>query len=80
MTAMKVSEARVRLYRLVDDASSSHEPVLITSKHGNAVLISEADWRATQETVYLLSIPGMRQSIRTGLKTPVEKCSPEPGW
>jgi len=80
MTSLKVSEARVKLYRLVDDASASHEPVLITGKRGNAVLISEDDWRATQETVYLLSVPGMRRSIRAGLRTPVEKCSPEPGW
>ena len=80
MTSMKVSEARVKLYRLVDDASASHEPIMITGKRGNAVLISEDDWRAIQETVYLLSIPGMRRSIRAGLKTAVEKCSPEPGW
>jgi prevent-host-death family protein len=80
MTSMKVSEARVKLYRLVDDASASHEPIMITGKRGNAVLISEDDWRAIQETVYLLSIPGMRRSIRAGLKTSVEKCSPEPGW
>jgi prevent-host-death family protein len=80
MTTLKVSEARARLYHLVDDASASHEPVLITGKRGSAVLISEEDWRATQETVYLLSIPGMRRSIRAGLKMPVEKCSPEPGW
>jgi len=80
MTSLKVSEARVKLYRLVDEASASHEPVLITGKRGNAVLISEDDWRAIQETVYLLSIPGMRRSIRAGLKTSVEKCSPEPGW
>ena len=80
MTSVKVSEARTRLYRLVDETSESHEPVLITGKRGNAVLVAEDDWRAIQETVYLLSIPGMRRSIRAGLKTPVEKCSPEPGW
>ena len=80
MTSLKVSEARTRLYRLVDDATASHEPVLITGKRGNAVLVSEEDWRAIQETVYLLSIPGMRRSIRAGLATPVERCSPEPGW
>ncbi len=80
MTSLKVSEARTKLYRLVDETAESHEPVLITGKRGNAVLVSEDDWRAIQETVYLLSIPGMRRSIRAGLKTPVEKCSPEPGW
>jgi antitoxin YefM len=80
MTSLKVSEARVKLYRLVDEAAASHEPVLITGKRGNAVLIAEDDWRAIQETVYLLSIPGMRRSIRAALRTPVEKCSQEPGW
>ncbi len=80
MTSLKVSEARIKLYRLVDETAESHEPVLITGKRGNAVLVSEDDWRAIQETVYLRSSPGMRRSIRAGLKTPVDKCSPEPGW
>jgi len=44
------------------------------------VLLSEEDWKAVQETLYLLGIPGMRESIRKGLKTPVEKCSDRPGW
>jgi antitoxin YefM len=80
MATLTASKARISLYRLIDDASSTHEPVLITGKRANAVLISEADWKAIQETMYLLSIPGMRQSIRQGLKTPIEKCSKEPGW
>ncbi len=80
MATLTASEARIKLYRLIDDASSTHEPIIITGKRANAVLISEADWKAIQETMYLLSIPGMRQSIRQGLKTPIEKCSKEPGW
>jgi len=80
MTILKVSEARGRLGRLVDEAAASHEPVLITGKRGNAVLVSEEDWRAIQETLYLLSIPGMRESIREGLQTPVEECTRELDW
>jgi prevent-host-death family protein len=80
MTVIKASEARARLYRLIDEAGSSHEPVFITGKRGNAVLVSEEDWRSIQETLYLLSIPGMRESIVDGLKTPVEKCARELDW
>lgn len=80
MTTLTASEARARLYKLLDEASSSHQPIQITGKRANAVLISEEDWRAVQETLYLLSIPGMRASIRRGLKTPVEKCTRNLKW
>ena len=80
MTTLTATEARAKLYKLLDQAASSHEPVQITGKRGNAVLIAEEDWRAIQETLYLLSIPGMRESIRKGLKTPVEKCSKGIKW
>ncbi len=80
MTTLTATEARAKLYKLLDQAASSHEPVQITGKRGNAVLIAEEDWRAIQETLYLLSIPGMRESIRKGLKTPVEKCSKGVKW
>ena len=80
MTTISATEARSKMYRLLDEISSSHEPVTITGKRTNAVLISEEDWRAIQETLYLLSIPGMRESIREGLQTPIEECSEEPDW
>jgi len=80
MTTLTATEARKRLYALLDALADSHEPIQITSKRNTAVLVSEADWRAIQETLYLNSIPGMRASIRRGLKTPVEKCHAEPGW
>jgi prevent-host-death family protein len=80
VTHLSASEARRRLYRLLDDVNQSHEPVQIVGKRGNAVLISEDDWRSIQETLYLLSIPGMRESIVKGLKTGVEKCSKELKW
>jgi prevent-host-death family protein len=80
MTTIKVGQARTKLGRLVDEAAASHEPILITGKRANAVLISEEDWRAIQETLYLFSIPGMRESIREGLQTPVEECVKELDW
>jgi len=80
MTSMTATEARRRLYALLESVADSHEPIQIAGKRHSAVLVSEADWRAVQETLYLLSIPGMRASIRRGLKTPVEKCYAEPGW
>jgi prevent-host-death family protein len=80
MRKITASEARSKLYKLVDQAAESHEPIQITGKRSNAILIAEEDWRSIQETLYLISIPGMRASIRRGLKTPVEKCSEKPGW
>jgi len=80
MTTLTASEARAKLYKLLDEAASSHQPIQITGKRANAVLISDDDWRAIQETLYLLSIPGMRESIRKGLKTSVEKCGKELKW
>jgi len=80
MTTIKATEARARLYKLLDETAASHEPIQITGKRSNAVLIAEEDWRSIQETLYLLSIPGMRESIRKGLKTPVKKCGKKPGW
>ena len=80
MTVLKVSEARANLYQLIDEAAQSHQPVLITGKRNNAVLVSEDDWRAVQETLYLVSIPGMRDSILEGLQTPVSECAEELEW
>jgi prevent-host-death family protein len=80
MPTVNATEARSRLYKLLDEIAQSHEPVLITGKRANAVLISENDWRSIQETLHLLSIPGMRESIREGLKTPVEECTDKLDW
>jgi antitoxin YefM len=65
---------------LVDEAAATHEPILITGKRANAVLIAEEDWQSIQETLYLLGIPGMRETIRKGLETPVEECLEELDW
>ena len=80
MTTFTASEARKRLYNLVDEVKKSHIPVQIVGKRNSAVLISEEDWRSIEETLYLASLPGMRESIKKGLKTPVEKCKEEPDW
>jgi len=80
METITASRARSQLYRLLDQAAESHEPITVTGKRHNAVLISEDDWRAIEETLYLLSIPGMRESIRKGKRTPLSKTSKRPGW
>ena len=80
MSAITVSEARANLYRLIDEAASSHQPLLISGKRNKAVLISEEDWLAIQETLFLLSVPGMRESIREGMQTPVDECAEDLNW
>ena len=75
MPTLTATEARSKLYRIIDEVASSHEPIIIKGRRGNAVLISEDDWRSIQETIFLLNIPGMRESIREGLATPVKKCT-----
>ena len=80
MTTLTASKARANLYKLLDRTASSHDPIQITGKRSSAVLVSEEDWRAIQETLYLLSIPGMRESIRRGLKTSLRKSHKELNW
>jgi prevent-host-death family protein len=80
MPTLTATEARSKLYRLIDETTNSHQPVIITGKRGNAVLVSEEDWQSLQETLYLLSIPGMRKSIREGLSTPVDECEEDIDW
>ena len=80
MTSMKATQARANLYRLIDQVSKSHEPVLIAGKRNHAVLLSEEDWRSIQETLHLLSVPGMRESIVEGLRTPAEECAEDLDW
>lgn len=80
MASISATEARKRLYALIDQVGNSHEPVQITGKRGNAVLLSEADWNAIQETLHLVSIPGMRESVLDGLASPLADLSDQPGW
>jgi len=77
MKTISATAARSELYRVIDSTLEAHEPIQITGKRGNAILVSEADWRAIQETLYLVSIPGMRESILAGIIEPIGECSTE---
>lgn len=80
MTTLTSSEARMNLYRLLDEAAESHQPITITGKRHNAVLIAEEDWRAIQETLYVLSIPGLRESVKAGMEESVNECDKDLDW
>jgi len=80
MPVLTASDARARLYRLIDQTNDSHEPVIISGKRNNAVLISEEDRKSIQETLFLVSIPGMKQSIVDGMKEPLEKSIKNIEW
>lgn len=80
MTHMTASDARANLYRLIDQTAETHEPVHITGKRADAVLVSAEDWRAIQETLHLLSVPGMRESIKEGMAEPLAESSSALDW
>lgn len=80
MTHLTASEARANLYRLIDQACESHQPILITGKRANAVLLAAEDWQAIQETLHLLSIPGMRESIKESMAEPLGESAKELDW
>ena len=80
MTILNATEARARLYSLVDEAAETHQPIVITGKRGNAVLVSEEDWNSISATLHLLSVPGMRESIQEGMNEPIAECSKELDW
>jgi len=80
MKTVTATEARKTLYRLLDEVAVTSEPIQITGRRAAAVLLSENDWRSIEETLHLLSIPGMRESIREGMETPLEECVEELDW
>jgi len=80
MKTVTATEARKTLYRLLDQVAVTSEPIQITGRRKSAVLLSEDDWRAIEETLHLLSIPGMRESIREGMETPLDECVEELDW
>ena len=80
MAGITATEARSNLYRLIDETAESHQPIVIMGKRNKAVLVAEEDWAAIQETLYLLSIPDMRESIREGMATPIDQCDKELDW
>ena len=80
MATLNATEARANLYKLIDDTAANHEPVIITGKRCNAVLLAEEDWNAINETLYLLSVPGMRESIIDGMQETLDGCANELDW
>lgn len=80
MTIVNATEARSRLYTLIDETAETHQPVVITGKRGNAVLVSEEDWNAIAETLHLQSVPGMSESIKEGLEQDPSECDTELEW
>jgi len=80
MTTLNATEARSKLYALMDEAAASHRPIVITGKRGNSVLLAEEDWNAINETLHLLSVPGMRESIKEGLESDLSDCNQELDW
>lgn len=80
MSTLSVDEAQQNLPDLIDTVNQSHQPIVITGERTNAVLLSEGDWTAIQETLYLMSVPGMRESIQSGLATPIQECSEDLDW
>ena len=80
MHTLTASEARANLYRLIDEAAESHKPIVISGKRSSAVLLSAQDWSAIQETLYLLAVPGMRESIKASMAEPLAKSAKELQW
>lgn len=80
MQILNATEARSKLYTLIDEANQSHQPIVIKGKRNKAVLVAEEDWNAINETLYLLSIPGMRESLREGMRQELDECAKELDW
>lgn len=80
MQTVTASEARANLYRLLDQVSESHQPITISGKRNDAVLVAAEDWAAIQETLHLLAVPGMRESIKAGIAEPIDSCTEELDW
>jgi antitoxin YefM len=80
MQSLTASEARANLHYIIDETAASHEPILISGKRTSAVLVSAEDRRAIQETLYLLAVPGMRESIKTGMAEPLANSAKALKW
>mgnify|MGYP000609423277 FL=1 len=80
MKSLNFTEARANLYKLINDTTVNHEPVVITGKRGNVVLLAEDDWNAINETLHLLSVPGMRESILEGMQESIDNAATELNW
>ena len=82
MRTVPVTNARQDIFNLIEQIIVNSEPIQITSKKGNVVMLSLDDWSAIQETLYLLAVPNMRESILEGAKEPIEECKSlgDIGW
>ena len=80
MTTFNATEARSKLYALIDETTDTHQPIVITGKRGNAILLAEDDWKAINETLHLLSVPGMRESIQEGMAASLDDCDRDLNW
>lgn len=80
MQTLTASQARANLYKLIDETASSHQPIVISGKRTSAVLVASEDWDAIQETLFLLSVPGMRESIKQGMAEPLASSATELKW
>jgi prevent-host-death family protein len=80
MDTLTASEARANLYRLIDQTVESHQPIIISGRRNSAVLLSAEDWSAIQETLFLLAVPGMRESIKAGMAEPLANSAKELDW
>lgn len=80
MTTLTANQARADLYRLINQVTESHEPILISGKRHSAVLLSAVDWKAIQETLFLLSAPEMHNSLKQGMSEPLDKSAKKLNW
>lgn len=80
MITITASDARANLYRLIDQTAQTHQPVAISGKRATAILISEEDWSAIQESLYLSELPGMRESVRQAMAEPLTRGKRKLKW
>ncbi|MEZ4605518.1 MAG: type II toxin-antitoxin system Phd/YefM family antitoxin [Deinococcales bacterium] len=80
MTTLTMNEAKTKLISLIEEATLTHQPIMIQGETSNAILLAEADWNNIAETLNLLSIPNMRESIQEGMNTPISECAEDLDW
>jgi PHD/YefM family antitoxin component YafN of YafNO toxin-antitoxin module len=80
MATVSATRFRKDIFSLLSETIRDSTPLFVTTKEGNAVVISESDYNALQETLYLSSIPGMRDKVLDGMKTPLDECIIDNEW
>ena len=76
-TNVNITNYRKDIYKLLEQTIKFNEPINISTKNGNAIVLSEEDYRGLMETVYLLNIPNMKEKLLEGKNTPIEDCLTE---